>query len=247
MAATVKNQKKQLTILIVLVIMLVCFTAYQFRGIIKLPTKARVTQLQKKLKEDRETLMIKEREKKAFEEEIATLRTISEPFWEPSNQRSIEQEIQSRFEGIVRDAKLVSKNVKTQKIKSNIRNNVQEIEVRMDFDSLTMQDLAIFFEKLDDFMNRSHKRFYWSSFRLSTTPVRVARMPGQPPMPGRPGMPPGMGGPQSPEASQTGAASRTLKLSLAAKAYALTAEASEFILSNGTTSMPTTTKGAATK
>ena len=246
MATTVKNQKKQITILIVLVIMLVCFVAYQFRGAIKLPTQARVAQLQKKLKDDRETLMFKEQEKEAFEQEIAELRAISEPFWEATDQRGIEQEVQHRFEGIVRDARMVSKNVKTQKIKSNLRTNVQEVEVRMSFDSLTMQDLAVLFEKMEDFMNRSHRRFYWSNFRLSTTPVRVARMPGQP-MQGRPGMPPGMGGPQPPDASsQTGAASRTLKLELAVKAYALTSEASEFILSNGTASMPAT-KGAAVK
>ena len=248
MAATVKNQKKQLIVLIVLTIMLVCFAAYQFRGVINLPTKARVAQLQKKLKEDRETLMIKEQEKEAFEQEIAELRAIAEPFWESTNQRGIEQEVQNRFENIVRDAKMVAKNVKTQKNKSNTRNNVQEVEVRMDFDSLTMMDLVMLFEKMDDFMNRSHRRFYWSNFRLSTTPVRTARMPGMPGMPGRPGMPPGMGGPgpQPDAGQQSGAASRTLKLSLAAKAYALSPEASDFILSNGKTSMPVT-KGAATK
>ena len=121
----------------------------------------------------------------------------------------------------------------------------------MDFDSLTMQDLGVFFEKLEEFMNRTHRRFYWSNFRLSTAPVRVARMPGQP---GGPGMPPGPGGPGGPgmppgaggAGTPTGAASRTLKLQLTAKAYALSPEASEFILSNGTTSMPTT-KGATNK
>ena len=228
MATTAKNQKNQLIVLIVLVVVFVFFLAYQFRGSVKLPTKARVVQLQKKLKDAQENLAIAEQEKEAFE-----------------------QDVQLRFEGIARDAKLTWKNVRAQKNKSNLRNNIQEIEVRMEFDSLTMQDLGIFFEKLEEFMNRTHRRFYWSNFRLSTAPVRVARMPGQP---GGPGMPPGPGGPSGPgmppgaggATTSTGAASRTLKLQLTAKAYALSPEASEFILSNGTAAMPVT-KGATTK
>ena len=251
MATTAKNQKNQLIVLLVLVAIFICFLAYQFRGAVKLPTKSRVVQLQKKLKEAQETLAIAEQDKEAFEQEIANLRTLAEPFWDATNQRAIEQEVQLRFEGIARDAKLTWKNVKAQKNKSNMRNNIQEVEVRMDIDSLTMQDLGIFFEKLEEFMNRTHRRFYWSNFRLSTAPVRVARMPGQP---GGPGMPPGPGGPGGPgmppgpggSATPTGAASRTLKLQMTAKAYALSPEASEFILSNGTASMPAT-KGANTK
>ena len=239
MATSAKNQKNQLIVLLVLVVVFICFLAYQFRGSIKLPTKARVVQLQKKLKDAQENLAIAQQDKEAFEQEIAELRTLSEPFWDPSNQRAIEQEVQLRFEGIARDAKLTWKNVKAQRTKSNLRNNIQEVEVRMDIDSLTMQDLGVFFEKLEDFMNRTHRRFYWSNFRLSTAPVRIARMPGQP---GGPGMPPGPGG----ATTSTGASSRTLKLQLTAKAYALSPEASEFILSNGTTSMPTT-KGATNK
>lgn len=251
MATTAKNQKNQLIVLIALVVVFVCFLAYQFRGAVKLPTKSRVVQLQKKLKDAQENLAIAELEKEAFEQEIAELRNLSEPFWDSTNQRAIEQEVQLRFEGIARDAKLTWKNVRAQKNKSNLRNNIQEIEVRMEFDSLTMQDLGIFFEKLEEFMNRTHRRFYWSNFRLSTAPVRVARMPGQP---GGPGMPPGPGGPGGPgmppgpggATTSTGAASRTLKLQLTAKAYALSPEASEFILSNGTAAMPVT-KGATTK
>ena len=252
MATSAKNQKNQLIVLLVLVAVFICFLAYQFRGAIKLPTKARVVQLQKKLKDAQENLAIAQQEKEAFEQEIAELRTLSEPFWDPSNQRAIEQEVQLRFEGIARDAKLTWKNVKAQRTKSNLRNNIQEVEVRMDIDSLTMQDLGIFFEKIEEFMNRTHRRFYWSNFRLSTAPVRVARMPGQPggpgmPPPGGPGGPGGMppGSPNNPGAP-SGAASRTLKLQMTAKAYALSPEASEFILSNGTASMPTT-KGATTK
>ena len=252
MATSAKNQKNQLIVLLVLVAVFIFFLAYQFRGSIKLPTKARVVQLQKKLKDAQENLAIAQQDKEAFEQEIAELRTISEPFWDPSNQRAIEQEVQLRFEGIARDAKLTWKNVKAQRTKSNLRNNIQEVEVRMDIDSLTMQDLGVFFEKIEEFMNRTHRRFYWSNFRLSTAPVRVARMPGQPggpgmPPPGGPGGPGGMppGAPNNP-ASPSGAASRTLKLQMTAKAYALSPEASEFILSNGTASMPTT-KGATTK
>ena len=256
MATSAKNQKNQLIVLLVLVVVFICFLAYQFRGAVKLPTKARVVQLQKKLKDAQENLAIAQQEKEAFEQEIGELRTLSEPFWDPSNQRAIEQEVQLRFEGIARDAKLTWKNVKAQRTKSNLRNNIQEVEVRMDIDSLTMQDLGIFFEKIEEFMNRTHRRFYMSNFRLSTAPVRVARMPGQPGgpgMPGAPGMPGGPGGPggmppgaPNNSASSTGAASRTLKLQMTAKAYALSPEASEFILSNGTASMPTT-KGATTK
>lgn len=246
MATPAKNQKNQLVVLIVLIIMLVCFVAYQFRGSIKLPTKSRVVQLQKRLKDAQETLAIAEQEKESFEQEIAELRSMSEPFWDATNQRAIEQEVQLRFESIVRDAKLTWKNVKAQKSKSNMRPNLQEVEIRMDFDSLTMQDLGVFFEKLEDFKNRTHRNFYWSNFRLSTSPVRVARMPGQPGGPGGPGgpgnMPPGGPGSNGP----SGASSRVLKLSLTAKAYALTPEASEFILSNGTAAMPTT-KGAPSK
>ena len=194
----------------------------------------------------------KKKQERDFEQEIAELRTLSEPFWDPSNQRAIEQEVQLRFEGIARDAKLTWKNVKAQRTKSNLRNNIQEVEVRMDIDSLTMQDLGVFFEKIEEFMNRTHRRFYWSNFRPSTAPVRIARMPGQPggpgmPPPGGPGGPGGMppGAPNN-SASPSGAASRTLKLQMTAKAYALSPEASEFILSNGTASMPTT-KGATTK
>ena len=51
MATTAKNQKNQLIVLIVLVVVFVCFLAYQFRGAVKLPTKSRVVQLQKKLKD----------------------------------------------------------------------------------------------------------------------------------------------------------------------------------------------------
>jgi len=47
MATTAKNQKNQLIVLIVLVVVFVFFLAYQFRGSVKLPTKARVVQLQK--------------------------------------------------------------------------------------------------------------------------------------------------------------------------------------------------------
>ncbi len=244
MATTAKNQKNQLVVLLVLVVVFICFLAYQFRGIVKLPTKSRVVQLQKKLKDAQENLAIAQQEKEAFEQEISELRTLSEPFWDPSNQRAIEQEVQLRFEGIARDAKLTWKNVKAQRTKSNLRNNIQEVEVRMDIDSLTMQDLGVFFEKIEEFMSRTHRRFYWSNFRLSTAPVRIARMPGPPGGPGGPGNmpPPGAAGP----ATSTGAASRTLKLQMTAKAYALSPEASEFILSNGMTSMPAT-KGATTK
>ncbi|MBR5078958.1 MAG: hypothetical protein IKX30_09445 [Victivallales bacterium] len=189
MATSAKNQKNQLIVLLVLVAVFICFLAYQFRGAVKLPTKARVVQLQKKLKDAQENLAIAQQEKEAFEQEIGELRTLSEPFWDPSNQRAIEQEVQLRFEGIARDAKLTWKNVKAQRTKSNLRNNIQEVEVRMDIDSLTMQDLGIFFEKIEEFMNRTHRRFYMSNFRLSTAPVRVARMPGQPGGPGMPGAP----------------------------------------------------------
>ena len=71
MATTAKNQKNQLIVLIALVVVFVCFLAYQFRGAIKLPTKARVVQLQKKLKDAQENLAIAEQEKEDFEQEIA--------------------------------------------------------------------------------------------------------------------------------------------------------------------------------
>lgn len=217
------KQKKQLIFLVVLTAILAAFVAYQFKDKINLPTKARMQNLAKKLEEEKINLQIAEQDKAEFDRQLEELRELAEPFWDASNQRAIEQEVRLRFETLVREAKITWKSISTQRSKSNLRNSIQEIEVKMEFDSITMQDLAMLFEKLDDFTRRNKRQFHWSNFRLSTTPVRQIRAPGQPVQP------------------QTQA--RTLKLVATAKAYALTPEASDIIFATGASN--TTAKGAA--
>ena len=219
-----QSQKKQTQLLVLLLIMFACVTAYSFKDRLDIPTESTIKGLRAHLASRRAELQKVTEEADKFK---ATIEATQQEFELLKYNPTLERDAQAKFDRILDDSNVTKTKSTVNAIQNRGKSSLQQVHINVEFDDFSMRKLCDLFETFGMKALNGNAPLYWTKITISTrnvgrraTPQMTRRPPGQPTPPP----------PSAANADNTG--KRQLSVSATATAYTLYPNASDLIFSD---------------
>ena len=222
-----QSQKKQTQLLILLLIMFACVTAYSFKDRLDIPTESTIRGLRSHLASRKAELQKVTEEAEKYK---ATIEATQQEFEQLKYNPSLERDAQAKFDRILDDSNVTKTKSTVNAIQNRGKSSLQQVHINVEFDDFSMRKLCDLFETFGMRALSGNAPLYWTKITISTrsvgrratnTPQITRRPPGQPAPPT-----------PAPAAANDNSGKRQLSVSATATAYTLYSNASDLIFSD---------------
>lgn len=181
MAKSNTSQKKQLQLLVVLLLAFLAMTAYSFRGYIDLPTEAKLKRLRSQLADRQFELKKATDDAARYKQELADAQKRHALLKYNPN---LEREASNKLNRILDDASVTKTKSSVQTVPNRSKSNLQQVNIRLEFEDFSMRKLASFLEALALRGHRGTAPLYLTQItinsRLASRRTTAPRRPGEP-------------------------------------------------------------------
>lgn len=181
MASKPTSQKKQLQLLIALLVAFAAMSAYSFRGHIDLPTEAKLKRLRAQLADRQFELNKATEDATRYREELAACQQRHALLKYNPN---LEREANNKLNRILDDASVTKTKSTVQTLQNRAKSNLQQVNIQLDFEDFSMRKLADFLEALAIKGLKGNAPLYLTkitiSSKLAGRRVTTPRRPGEP-------------------------------------------------------------------
>ncbi|MBO7741536.1 MAG: hypothetical protein J6S21_03190 [Victivallales bacterium] len=160
-------------ILVVLMVVMLILVLRQYLPAVELPTQGR---LESKLKELKSRQLDLQVARKNYQERLAQnqeLLKLAEPYWHHTSTARLDQEVNSEFTRITRLAQLsgVAGSQKVDAGREKQGSNLHEVKLSVEFKGVSMKDLSLLFNQLEN--SRNGGKFRWEYCKISPSNPRT--------------------------------------------------------------------------
>ena len=221
-----QSQKKQTQLLVLLLIMFACVTAYSFKDRLDIPTEKTIRGLRAHLSSRRAELQKVTEEAEKYK---ATIEATQQEFELLKYNPTLERDAQAKFDRILDDSNVTKTKSTVNAIQNRGKSSLQQVHINVEFDDFSMRKLCDLFETFGMKALNGNAPLYWTKISISTrnvgrrgtAPQVIRRPPGQPAPPAT-----------APSAAADSSGKRQLSVSATATAYTLYPNASDLVFSD---------------
>ena len=220
-----QSQKKQTQLLVLLLVMFACVTAYSFKDRLDIPTESTIKGLRAHLASRRAELQKVTEDADKYK---ATIEATQQEFELLKYNPTLERDAQAKFDRILDDSNVTKTKSTVNAIQNRGKSSLQQVHINVEFDDFSMRKLCDLFETFGMKALNGNAPLYWTKITISTrnvgrrvTPQMTRRPPGQPAPPT-----------PAPAAAADNSGKRQLSVSATATAYTLYPNASDLVFSD---------------
>lgn len=216
------SNKKQLAVLVILLLVFAVMSFSSFKDRLNIPTEKRLQALRAQIADKRVALRMAEEEAKKYND---SLRAIRDQLALLKYNANLERDAQSKIDRILDNANVTKTKATVNIIQNRTKSNLQQVNVTLSFEDITMRKLCDLFETFGIQSLKGTAPLYWTRIDIN---LRNIGRRGPAPSPRRPGPP---GTPQQPAPASEGPRQQ-IDVNATVSSYSLYSPASDLVFSD---------------